>query len=854
LTALLYLLAFLSGFAALVYQVAWSRMLALTFGSSTLAVSAVVAGFMGGMGIGAWLYHRVGGAGDRAESPLRSYGFLEIVIGIATAAFTLLFVPLPQWFAALSQVLPSGVFMDLTRAVLVFILLVIPAALMGATYPALCQVLLRDAADVKNRLGWIYGLNTLGAACGALAAGFLMVEVFGSRGSVHVANAINVGVGVVALFLSRRWQASASGPSASPSLDQLRTSLPVWIAGIVLFGSGFATLGYEIVWFRALHYVMGSGTYVLSTALVIFLVGLGVGGTIYRPMIEWGKAEENLGFAQLLIALLAVAAIGAEHWMLTSLAFSSEYGPFSTALMFAPWWSRIAIGFGISVAIMLPATLCMGIVFPLASRLFLGSAADGVEASVRGEAERFSARLGFAYLLSNLGSILGATAAAIWILPALGTVGGTQFIVYVNLLLALLILVRVCRGMKRLVCVAAAGAIAAMSMLLPPRLAFENPNTTQRPGGVVRLFEEESDRGTVQVFAAATDPSARSISIDGVMVGVTQTWSPGLHSKQTLLAHLPMSLDRRIEHTLNLGLASSSTLRTLAQYDWVETLDAVEINPAVLEGTSYFDDSEVLTDPRAEIHVEDAVHYLLRTPNAYDLIISDAKQDPRFAGNSKILSSEFYAYSLSSLKECGLFVQFLSLAYAPEYLSLILRTFDQAFEEAELFVDPPGFIVMVGSRCPIAGRARPTEDELDRIGVREEIAKHFVPTIDALPALWMASGREMRGHVGEGAVNSWDKLPLEFLSYRMELSTRSTPLPNLELLAAPRDLPGASGPTAFTSLPHFESLQALHRAWIQWMQGDEVGARRAVNAIKKNDRRNPIVRKAVREMRYRDQL
>ncbi len=89
----LYFLAFCSGYAALVYQVAWSRMLSLTFGSTTLAVSAVVAGFMGGMGIGAWLYHRVG---DRVSIPLKAYGALEIGIAISTAFFTLLFVPLPE--------------------------------------------------------------------------------------------------------------------------------------------------------------------------------------------------------------------------------------------------------------------------------------------------------------------------------------------------------------------------------------------------------------------------------------------------------------------------------------------------------------------------------------------------------------------------------------------------------------------------------------------------------------------------------------------------------------------------------------------------------------------------------------
>lgn len=832
-TLFYYALAFASGFAALIYQVAWSRMLALTFGSSILAVSAVVAGFMGGMGLGAWLYHCVG---DRAENPLKSYGVLEILIGLTTAAFTLLFAPLPESFAAVAHLIPSGVVMDLTRVGAVFLLLVVPTALMGATYPALCDVILRNAESIDRRLGWVYGLNTLGAAVGAFAAGFATIELLGARGSVLLANAINIGIGAMALGQSKRASGfRTSEPVGSDaSKDVLASTLPIWVCGVVLFGSGFATLGYEIVWFRALHYVMGSGTYVLSTALVIFLVGLGLGGTLYRGAIRSGRPEKILGLAQLGIAFLAVIAMAAEHWMLSSFDFRSRFSAFSLALTYAPWLQRVAIGFGVSVAIMLPATLFMGVAFPLASRFFLRST-DGI-----------SARLGFAYLLSNLGSILGAVGAAIWILPALGTIGGTRLLVCVNLALGMLVLLHTERGASRLKFAFLAAVVLGSSMLLQARLGFINFISTGPPSTVQQLFEEESDRGTVQVFERIGDPAARSISIDGVMVGSTRAWKPPLYQKQTLLAHLPMSLDRNIRHTLNLGLASSSTLHTLAAYDWVETLDVVEINPAVVRATSWFEDSEVLSDPRTEVHVEDAVHYLLQTTRSYDLIISDAKQDPRSAGNSKVLSAEFYDYSLDRLSECGLFVQFVALAYPAEYLSLIIRTFTGSFEEVELFAVSPSLLLMVGSRCPIPGRDRPTIADLERTGVAREIARDFLPAVDALPALWIASGDELADRVGEGPINSWDKLPMEFLSYRMEISPDSSPLANLETLMACRN---RAGPAAFTSLPHFEELQEFTRSWIDWFQNDKGGARHRMQEILKRDPRNRFVKEAYEGLR-----
>jgi hypothetical protein len=126
----LYLLAFLSGFAALVYQVAWAKMLSLTFGSSTLAVSSVVAGFLGGMGIGAWLYRRVS---DRGVDALRIYSALEFGIALSTAIFTLVFRFLPGLFAATAGMLPAGLLMDAFRVASALVLLLLPSALMGAS-------------------------------------------------------------------------------------------------------------------------------------------------------------------------------------------------------------------------------------------------------------------------------------------------------------------------------------------------------------------------------------------------------------------------------------------------------------------------------------------------------------------------------------------------------------------------------------------------------------------------------------------------------------------------------------------------------------------------------------------------
>ncbi len=709
--------------------------------------------------------------------------------------------------------MPEGLGANIFRILTAFVLLVVPSALMGATYPALCQSLIHSAKDVDARLGWIYGLNTLGAAAGALGAGFVMIELLGSRGSVTAANAINLTVGGVALLLARKEKRRTRGAGIPPSDESIPSQLPIWVAGVVLFGSGFATLGYEIVWFRALRYLMGNGTYVLSTALVIFLTGLGLGGVFYRVALRIGKPEWNLGISQLMIAMLALIAILGEQWVLIHPDLKSQVSGFDPVVNSLAWQTRLGIAVGIAVVTMLPATIWMGLTFPLASRLFLGT--------TRG----LSSRVGLAYLISNLGSIAGAILAATWILPSLGTVDGTTFLAGVNVLLGLLVLSRAPMRPYRVLAILLVVATVGIAARMPDRLAFSFQSKYH-----VLLYEKEGDLGTVQVHSHKGRPDSLGMLIDGIAIGATEAFNPVTYSKQQILVHLPMVLDRSIRQTLNLGVASGSTAKTLSRYPWVTSLDSVEINPAVIEAGAFFFDTTALRDPRASLYVEDAVHYLLRTDKRYDLIINDAKQDPRFGGNAKILSTELYRYSLAALNECGLFVQFLPLEGHPESLKLILRTFISVFPESEFFIESASILISVGSRCPIGGREGPTREDLQHAGVAEEIESLYVPDATYLPTMWAASGSELASVIGDGPVNSWDRLPLEFLSYRLPASDPEELATVHAMLSEPR-VTDPKGDLLFTDNPYFPALRELQIARLEWAQLKYGQANRRVDRV-----------------------
>lgn len=826
---LLYGLAFVSGFAALVYQVAWSSLLALSFGSSTLAVSAVVAGFMGGMGLGAWRWHRVAA---RVGAPLRAYAGLEVGIAVTAFVFTGVFERLPPVLAASAAWIPAGLGMDLARVAGVVGLLALPAALMGATYPALCMALIRTRRGVDRHLGLLYGLNTVGAAAGALAAGFVLLEWLGARGAVLAGNLLNLGVAAAAWREDRA--ATPRGALGQTPIDEpVPTALPQALTAAVLFGSGFATLAYEILWFRALRYLVGNGTYALSTALVIFLLGLGLGALLYRPLVRRAAGERALGLAQLGIAVLALAAVGAELAVLRRPELRESFSVFSASLRAQAWWWRLLAGGGVAVAVMLPATLLMGLCFPLASRLFLGSVA------------RVGPRVGMATLLANLGSISGAVLAAVAILPRLGTVRGTLAVAGLNLVLGLAVLARQAgrRPVLGLAGLGAAAALAAGAAWLPPRMPFRGEPLLERLAPRL-LFEEEAELGTVQVRGGAD--GVRAMIIDGAMIAGSRGLEE-IYRKQLLLAHLPMLLRPAAQRTLNVGVASGSTLLAMAAYDSLQRLDAVEINPAVMHGIAFFDEARVLQDPRVDVAVEDAVHYLLRSPVRWDLIVSDAKQNRDFSGNAKILSREFYTHAAARLARCGAFFQWIPLSNDPESFRLILRTFAAAFPRVAVFYDPPESLYMAGSACALerdgADAAFPPGHpaaELEAFGLDGPA--------DVL-GLWIADGEGVRRVVGEGRLNTWDRLPVAFESYRAR-PARSHTAHNLELLVeARRDRTarGAGHPFLAAGSPLAASRPLVQDAVLAHLEGEPGEARRLARAALA---RNPDDAQAVWALRF----
>lgn len=824
----IYTLALCSGFAALVYQVVWARMLGLAFGSTALSTAAVVAGFMGGMGLGAALYRHFSRPG--APWPLKSYVILELGIAISAALLTVVLQAAPDALATLSTVTGSGLLYQLARIVIAFALLLVPSLFMGATFPALCTVLIHSARGLDRHLGAIYGINTLGAAIGVLVAGLYLVDRIGLTGASMIAVLINLTIAAVALALVRSGREDVAENLTAAAELTIPTTLPRRLTGVVLLVSGMCTLGYEILWFRALQYTVGTSTYAFAAVLFTFLIGLGF-GSLALPWVAVRRQPERYLFGcQLAISALALVAAGV-LWAIPEWQSLFEQLSIRSAFVKSrPWLWRLTIDVAMAMAIMLPAALCMGLSFPLAARLFAG------------DVRRLDSRIGSAYALANAGGIIGAIGGALILMPVLGTIGGTKVLAAANLVLAAALFVALKfrsheghgavgdAGSSVNVKFAVPGLVAAVLLFSLPVDAPMRSEKLREGNAGETVFSEEGDLATVQVLRDPDDPATQAMTLNGIKIG----WSNGFagssqYRKQLLLAHLPLLSDRTIRHTLNVGLGSGATLEAISSYPRVETLDVVEISASVARACRFFSECGVLEDERARLAVDDVLHFLRLSGRQYDLIVSDGKQHPMHSANAVMLCREYYEFARQRLSAGGMMVQWLPLAMLHEDLRIVLRTIGGVFDNVELFFFPPASVVVMASPASLINRIPMAAAEFAQSRAASDLSIYRLNEVAALLGHRVASREQLMQVVGDGPVSTWNRLILDSSPFTAAPGAwQRSAFDNLSLLERAHELAraGRGIPIADPQVGRYLVSQRLLRRAMLLAAGDRVEATR----------------------------
>lgn len=711
----IYLMFFLSGLSALIYQILWVRSFSLIFGGSHMAVTTVLAVFMGGLALGGFLGRHT----DRSPRPLRIYGLLEIGIGAAALLLVGLLRFYPNMYVAFAHLVNNDLaILTLGRIFFSIIALLLPTTLMGLTLPALAGFATRQGGRVGSHLSLLYGINTFGAVAGALAAGFVLLRHFSVTTTYGLAIAISLLVGVISLFIDRRIADESKDKTSvidekapetvvAENLERA-DKIPVRLILIGIGISGFCALGYEILWTRVLSIVVGTTVYGYTLMLVAFLIGIAIGGAAYRLLLRFlGRSEENIGRSVLGFGLIQIS-IG----LLALLVSYALRDLPNQALTVEAWLQRFygdssllqTTNFVMALLYMLVPAIFMGLAFPLAG---------DIVAQAR---QKVGKAVGETLTYNTVGAILGAAVSGFILIYLFGIERSLQYLSLINLGLGLTVCAS--RLKFRFAPWGAATIVAALMVFLfvnPAALrtwdtkyfAIFNHNARQAFTTVEQradifastdvLYYAEGTTSTISVIKAKG--ANQSIQVNGRTVASTSRKD---QQCQYTLGHLPMLLHKNPKKVWVLGMGTGMTAGATVVHPEVESVTIAELEKNVPTAARTFSDynHNLLENPKVKVVFNDGRNFLLTTKERYDVITADPIH-PWSQGAAYLYTDEYYRLAASRLQTGGIMCQWLPIyELTPLDLQSVVKTFSNNFRYVYVWLTDYD-AELIGSNEPI---------------------------------------------------------------------------------------------------------------------------------------------------------
>lgn len=708
-TALSLLLAvfFASGFAALLYQVVWQRMLALFSGADVFSVTIVVSAFMAGLGLGNFAGGHLADRLPRARC-LALFAAAELAIALFAFAskalyYDLLYVRLGE--VALPMPALAGVLL---------LAVAWPTFFMGVSLPLLARALTPQLEAAARVVASLYGWNTLGAAVGAFTTTWLLLRRFDLPTCIRIGAAINLACAAAALPLWRALAATGGAgapegpaPAAVAALES-RARAPLFgvRAWLVLYAlSGAVALSLEIAWFRVLGVIAKSTSFTFGTLLGIYLLGVGSGSVVGARLVARGAERPAARFlaiqagitvyAALSLALL-VAATGRLPALAPLQAYFQEYEPLRIGVALAElarhpvgaWTATepgaalarifVALYFVLPFLLVAPPTFAMGLAFPYLQR------------AVQTEARFLGRRVGWLQTANIAGSLSGSLFTGFALLPAVGT-SGTFRALAAAAGVFLLLQLRAETGRSRAALAAGALAWVAALVALPGSTSL----WAKLHGSAPETLVHAEDAAGVSVIRprAAGEPEGEVVMAGGLALSLLPYGAyEGAH---TLLGALPVLLHPAPRRIAVIGLGSGDTSFAAAARPEVEEVVTIEIVASQLDVLRELQArrsdaglARLLDDPRHRLVVGDGRSFLRRSTARFDVIEADAlRPSSAYAGN--LYSLEYFALLRGRLAPGGFAVTWLPTT---RVLDTFVRSFPHVLVVSEL---------AIGSESPI---------------------------------------------------------------------------------------------------------------------------------------------------------
>jgi spermidine synthase len=743
-------------------------MLGLVFGATTLAVSTVLAAFMGGLALGSALAGRLG---SRIERPLRAYGWIEIGIATYAVLVPLLFSLVDNIYAFIWQQFHPGFFVfSLWRFVLSCALLLVPTTLMGATLPVLSAALLRSTNRNSNSVTRLYACNLVGAILGTLAAGFVLLPTLGVRSTIFVAAALNIIVGAIAIVAERK--ADGAAKIEEPSEIEVDASTePALITGhrfwlFCAIASGFVTISTQVAWTRILSMVIGSSTYAFSIVVALFLIGLAGGAWWVSRSSFANKLRASIMKIEIVTAVSLFVSLFVINWIPNVLVF------LGLRFKVSSWGGLLLLQIVCASALILLPALLMGMVMPVV----LVWASTNRESSVR--------LVGRSYAINTIGAIAGAFITGFFLIPKTTTKHTLLFSATICVIVAGAAYQPSATArdpqLRRSISVGAIALFILMLFIAAPAMNLgdlsigaydslirvlaqtregvkdDGANKEGAADHQLLMYEE----GTTATVSVRKDWQTTSLAINGRVNASDREDMP----TQVMLGQLPLLVAPSTRNGLVIGFASGVTVGSMLQSP-IESLDCVELEPATKSASRFFEhvNNRPLNDPRLHLLFDDARTYLRVTPKRYDMIISEPSH-PWVPGVANLFTREFFEMTRGRLSDDGVFVQWVQIyQMSTETLRSVLATYQDVFPHVLVFrvngVDKGKDLLLVGSNRPMnldRLAERITEPrmsaEMSRVNLRSEID---------VRAWYVCDETTLRPAVSGAKINTDDNMHIE---------------------------------------------------------------------------------------------
>jgi len=641
---------FLSGFAALLYQVVWQRMLVLFSGADVYASTLIVAAFMAGLGIG----HLAGGVGaDRLSrrNALIAFAVAELCIGVFSLGSRTLY------YDVLYQSLGAHQIGTPLLSLVLFTSLLWPTFFMGVSLPLLARAVTPTLDRAAANVGTLYAVNTLGAAAGAMLATWWILPSVGLIGGLRV----GAGLNLVCALAVLPFVAGTEGPQSAGVVDSGKVSPVTGVSGTLPFAvwaaiyalSGLMALSLEIVWFRLLGVMMKSSAFTFGTLLAIYLSGIGAGAyagsfvapRLRRPGLAFLALQTGVGLAAGLLLAVVIRSVDDVDWLRQ---YFGSYDPMNVREELDRFRQGgfpggfLLMYVGLPALLILPSTFLMGFSFPVLQRV------------VQTDFSRLGRRIGFLMMANIAGSVIGTIVTGWVALDRLGTAGTMKGVAILSTVFALVATALILRGRARLAGVVVAAVLGAgVWRVLPDATGL----WARLHGTTAARMIVGEDASGLSVFRL--EPGRTEGKTTVFVNGVGQSTIPygDIH---TGLGMVPAFVHPAPRNVAIIGLGSGDTVYGVAGRQDIERITCIEIIAPQIEGLRrlglrhpYGGVSGLLEDKRIQHVAGDGRIFLMHAGADFDIIEADAlRPTSAYAGN--LYSEEYFTLVRSRLRPRGL--------------------------------------------------------------------------------------------------------------------------------------------------------------------------------------------------------